>query len=206
MGVLTSIDMSDIVLAHGCSLALVLNNPLDGRRTVATALRLVLARITGMPPEKLRLDRTEQGKPFLVADVPVLFNVSHARDHSLIALSHRGPVGCDIEGRFQSDDVHRLSPLVLHPEEQHAIASLDGKTLQDAFKRCWVRKESVLKARGTGFGADPQVVMVGFGDAPTVCADPQGRQLYLHDGPLVAGNMTAVASEDAACSWYSLRG
>ena len=172
--------------------------------TTRAVLRLVLGQLTGVPPAEVCLGIGKHGKPYMISVGVVNFSVSHSQSHSLIALSRCDVIGCDIEGRFQDDDVHRLGPVVLHAAELKSMQGLKRRDLHEAFMRCWVRKEAVLKAMGTGFGADPTCVMVGFSDAPGVCACPQGRRLHLHDGPVVAGCMTAVASEDPACRWHLL--
>ncbi|WP_332775454.1 4'-phosphopantetheinyl transferase family protein [Polaromonas sp.] len=174
------------------------------RQATRAVLRLVLGQVTGVSPAQVPLGMGKHGKPYMISPGVVNFSVSHSQSYSLIALSRCDVIGCDIEGRFQDDDVHRLGPVVLHAAELESMRGLKNLDLREAFMRCWVRKEAVLKAMGTGLGADPRRVMVGSGYASAGCTGPQERQLHLHDGPAVAGCMTAVASEDPTCNWYSL--
>ncbi|MGZ5786740.1 MAG: 4'-phosphopantetheinyl transferase family protein [Ramlibacter sp.] len=143
-------------------------------------------------PDALRMCRTDRGKPFVEGANSIRFNVSHARGYSLIALSRTGDIGCDIEDRFVAADVDRLGPLVLHPDEAEAVNRLHGQERQDAFRRCWVRKEALLKAIGAGFLDDPRRVQ------------PGDSGLILHERQIDARCTAAVAGTDATCAWHLL--
>lgn len=176
----------------------------DGREGVRATARTVLSHVTGLSPEALCVERTAQGKPYLAGVGAVSFNLSHARGYSLLALSGRGALGCDIENRFQADDAQRMAPLVLHTAELALLAGLPDSARHEAFMRLWVRKESVLKAMGTGFGADPKLILAGLAESPAAHVACPGPLLYLHDGPVIEGCRAAVASENAACVWRML--
>jgi len=143
-------------------------------------------------PDSLRIASTPQGKPYVEGADAIQFNVSHARDYSLVALSRSRDVGCDIEDRFEAADVDRLGPLVLHRDEAEAVNRLQGQARQDAFRRCWVRKEALLKAAGSGFLGDPRHVR------------PEDSAWVVHEKQIDASCTAAVAGTDAICAWHLL--
>jgi len=145
-------------------------------------------------PDALRIATTPQGKPYVEGVDALRFNVSHAQAYSLVALSRSHDIGCDIEDRFAAADVDRLGPLVLHPGEAEAVNRLHGQQRQDAFRRCWVRKEALLKAIGSGFLDDPRAL--GVEDSGWI----------VHERQIDANCTAAVAGRDAHCTWHLLTG
>ncbi len=161
--------------------------------------------MTGQPPDSLHFKKTAQGKPYLAGHDSIAFSLSHCRGHSLIALSLRGDVGCDIEDRFRDDDdVEELGALVLHPVEQQELKRLAPYQRREAFKRYWVRKEAVLKAAGSGFLKDPRAVIVGLNRPRPTWDGVNGPAFNFHEKRLAADCFAAVASADPACSWHLL--
>ena len=204
MAELSVLSLVDVQLPRGRSLALLVEPP--ARLEMRNILRLVIGRITAMPPESLQFETTSAGKPYLAGNSSVAFSLSHSRSHSLIALSLGGDVGCDVEDRFRSDDdVDQLSPAILHPVEQQEMARLGAPDRQDAFKRYWVRKEAALKAAGSGFLNDPRAIIVGLDLVQPRWDGREGPVLNLHNQRVAQDCFAAVASMDKACAWYLLR-
>jgi 4'-phosphopantetheinyl transferase len=136
--------------------------PVDRRRfTVGVALsRLLLAAATGMPPDRLAIDRRcagcgePHGRPRLAgADGTLDFNVSHSGDHVVVAIIGGARVGVDVEHAGPGGAVTGIESLVLSDEERQ---QLDRRPYLDrgrALLRYWTRKEAVVKATGDGLGA-----------------------------------------------------
>jgi 4'-phosphopantetheinyl transferase len=198
--ILPPLSPNALELAPGASLALLVLFPQPVRpgpgplrsATVHALVGRLLGQLMRADSGALRIARTQQGKPYIEGANPVRFNVSHAQAYSLIALSLSDDIGCDIEDRFEAADVDRLGPLVLHPDEAEALNRLHGQERQDAFRRCWVRKEAQLKAGGTGFLGDPRH------------ARPEDSGWHFHEKQIDARCTAAVASMDSACSWYAV--
>lgn len=123
----------------------------DRVRFVATraALRRLLGARLRCRPQVLVFVTNRYGKPRLesaCSSSPAMcFNVSHAGDFALIALSERAPVGVDIERRDPQCDVIGLSLQALSALERQ----LPDERRVDFFE-CWTAKEAVLKALGLG--------------------------------------------------------
>ncbi len=188
--------------------------PDEARRArVATraALRRVLSGLTGLSPMQVPLEVGPYGKLFVANFSSLHFNVSHSGHFCLLAFSQDGDIGCDIEQAGRIESIETLADVVLHPKEAQVILALQGAAAEDAFLRCWVRKEAVLKALGVGFTVDPKSVNVGLsgsviqldqiaGVAPVLTATP----FNLHCTSPAEGYFAAVASRSSSCHWSEL--
>jgi 4'-phosphopantetheinyl transferase len=117
--------------------------------TVAHALlRLVLARHLGADPAGLRFERGPRGKPALAGAPGLAFNLSHAGDLALCAVTARGPVGVDVEQvRAGFDEVWER---YFTPLEVAALRAAAPGLRDEAFFRYWTLKEAYIKATGDG--------------------------------------------------------
>jgi 4'-phosphopantetheinyl transferase len=110
-------------------------------------LRLLLADYTGLSAERLCFTHNQRGKPSL--DGSIQFNVSHAADVALIAISCM-PVGVDIE-RVDPDFAWQgIARHFFSSAECEWIASHPSYARCESFLRCWTRREAFVKARGSG--------------------------------------------------------
>ena len=92
--------------------------------------------------------RSPYGKPFC-PQTDMDFSISHCADMVWVALCRTAAVGIDLEQLRPLPDAAELTSQ-LHPHERQALLALPDGELQNAFFRCWTRKEAVLKACGTG--------------------------------------------------------
>jgi len=128
--------------------------PADRVRFAATrsALRELLGDRLGVDPASLRLTTGRHGRPELAHPHGGLsFNVSHAGEHALIAISQKRRVGVDIERIDPGLDWRALVDLVCTADEQRRWITGPATPLQrEQFFRCWTAKEALLKAVGLG--------------------------------------------------------
>jgi 4'-phosphopantetheinyl transferase len=122
--------------------------------TVRAALRQLLADRIGVMPEKVWLANGEFGRPVLMQEPSLDFNVSHSGSYGLIALSSRRLVGVDIEMRATHADWRAVAELVLNSAERASIERLNAAEQLRAFYDVWVMKESIVKAAGVGLAKD----------------------------------------------------
>ena len=110
------------------------------------------------------------------------FNVSHSRGMILIALSHAGSVGVDVEYMDSAIEMIDVARAAFHPDDVHRIESAHtAKERLLAFYGSWTRREAVAKADGRGLtlpasgfstGAPSDMEqMVEVGDS---CVGPSG--------------------------------
>jgi 4'-phosphopantetheinyl transferase len=154
-------DRQHYVLAHG-------------------GLRAILSRYLGVSPSMVSLRRTEAGKPFLTRDTrerfAITFNLSHAHNRALIAVSKAQEVGIDLELVRSEVDVVKLSERYFAPSEHTVIMQATEDQRAMIFSRYWVAKEAVLKAQGIG--------LRGLSDCEVVLSqDELNREILVRLGP-----------------------
>lgn len=123
-------------------------------------LRWLLGGYLQRDPAGLQFTTQHEGKPVLVAGGPLMFNLSHTRQHAMCAVSST-PVGIDIETIGGAADLDGLLASICAPREHAAMRALSIADRHAAFYRLWVRKEALLKAMGTGLGGSPTSHEVG---------------------------------------------
>jgi 4'-phosphopantetheinyl transferase len=118
-----------------------------------SALRGILARYAGDAPLALRFVYGKHGKPALAPASDIEFNLSHAGDWALIAVSRSAPVGVDIERMRPDVDIAQLLRRL-------------GETglpagIPDLFK-AWTRREARSKAVGGALFDPPPDAVLAF--------------------------------------------
>jgi len=122
-------------------------------------LRALLSRYLGVDPDVVAVDRGATGKPFLSRTLrgrsAITFNLSHAHDRALIAVSKAQEVGVDLEFVRSDVEVSDLSRRFFTHSEHTAIMQEAEEGRATKFFRYWVAKEALLKAQGIGLGGLP---------------------------------------------------
>ena len=121
------------------------------------SLRVLVGRYMNVEPGALVFQRGMAGKPVLCekthgSDV-VVFNMSHAHDRALIALSRHREIGVDLELIRVNANATGLADRYYAPAERVAISEAQEADRAATFFRYWVAKEAVLKAQGIGLRA-----------------------------------------------------
>jgi 4'-phosphopantetheinyl transferase len=114
-----------------------------------TLLRRRLGWMLGRDPIAVEIVYGPDEKPVL-ADPVVSFNVSHAGDQILIAVSRSRRLGVDVERIRRDFDLHAVSEELLARADREAIARAAAREGVRAFFRYWTRYEALVKARGDG--------------------------------------------------------
>ena len=120
---------------------------------------LISACLLETKPEEVHFFYAEHGKPGInnkFYNKPIEFNVSHSGDYALLALTLEHRLGVDIEEVNPSIEYLSLGKRFFSPNEIEQLERYDASKRLDAFYRCWARKESFIKAEGSGvaFGLD----------------------------------------------------
>jgi 4'-phosphopantetheinyl transferase len=125
----------------------------DRRRFIAAraTLRILLGRYLATKPDAIALGYTRNGKPFVADDAASLhFNVSHAHERALYAVSPSCVLGVDIEYLNRDIDYSGLAERFFTNREYVALQRIPESARKRAFFACWTRKEAVVKATGDG--------------------------------------------------------
>lgn len=112
------------------------------------ALRVCLSKYIPLKPGNIHFETDKNSKPFISGN-PVFFNISHTNNAFVIAVATDNYVGVDIEEIIEKSDVRSIAKNFFSREEQSFIFSREEGT-EERFFLLWTRKESFLKAIGTG--------------------------------------------------------
>ena len=121
------------------------------------ALRAVLCGELRCKNDELAFQFSKCGKSFALVRgerASMEFNVGHSGDHGLVAPSHQGRVGVDVEERRSRNNLDGVVETIFGPQEQTVLAGLQGKMWLDAFLAFWTIKEALAKALGMGLRTD----------------------------------------------------
>lgn len=136
------------------------------RWTIARAgLKDVLAYYCGIKPDDLRFRTERHGKPVIESPPDanrVHFSLSHSGKFAAVALTRLGPLGVDIEYRRPIPEWKEIASRFFSTGEYGALIDVAAAQRDDAFLRCWSRKEAVIKATGEGLSAELDSFDVSF--------------------------------------------
>jgi 4'-phosphopantetheinyl transferase len=117
-------------------------------------LRRLLAAMLGEPPQTFAFAANEFGKPRLAPPRGIGFNMSHSGGIVLIGVARDLAIGVDVEALRDVPERPNIVRRYFHPGEAADFATLSENQAEQAFFRCWSRKEAVVKALGLGMSLD----------------------------------------------------
>jgi 4'-phosphopantetheinyl transferase len=134
--------------------------------------RATLASRIGCAPRELSIVEDPNGKPRLDGefgkDSALEFNVAHAADTAVVALSRERPVGIDVEPQDRADAPEDLARRVLTDAERRRWRALPATDRAAVFIHLWTCKEAFLKATGTGLRRAPDTIECSVEDKTAV--------------------------------------
>lgn len=113
-------------------------------------LRILLGRYLNEEPSAIRFDYTPYGKPILSHKNSLHFNVSHSGTKSVLGFVNDSEIGVDIEKIKDDFEVLDIANRFFSLMEIKTLSKIPGSEKNRAFYRCWTRKESFIKAEGSG--------------------------------------------------------
>ncbi|MEJ1464942.1 MAG: 4'-phosphopantetheinyl transferase [Candidatus Sedimenticola sp. (ex Thyasira tokunagai)] len=126
--------------------------PSEQRRFILAraAMRSILSSYLGIPAKEITFQYGEKGKPTIdFPRQPVEFNLSHAKDTALLAVSG-STVGIDLEPLAERKGLRRIAPRVFSAEIVEILQPLQGEAFTFAFFQHWTELEAKVKAAGEG--------------------------------------------------------
>lgn len=130
-----------------------------------SGLRLILARYINENPQQLQFTEGKQGKPSLINDPSLQFNLSHSEDMALLVVGKHHPVGIDLE-YFSPRTYHGIGAHLFSPKEMLALKTAPTYLNPLVFFNIWAQKEAFIKACGLGLSYPTQQF-----DVPILCSD-----------------------------------
>ena len=118
-------------------------------------LRMLLSSYLDIKPADVKIGTHKKGKPYLIHDRSVFFNISNSHDLCVFAFSCDAEVGIDIEKIRDLPDIDLLIEKNLTRRERSYFLK-DPANKLNLFFRFWTFKESYLKAIGEGMRLTPE--------------------------------------------------
>lgn len=113
------------------------------------SLRDILGCYLHCKPTELSFSVNQYGKPALV-DSKLEFNLSHANDVALVAITQGRKIGVDVE-RIRTDmELENIASHNFSKLEFSELMALPHEQREAGFFNCWTRKEAYIKAHGLG--------------------------------------------------------
>jgi 4'-phosphopantetheinyl transferase len=114
-------------------------------------LRVLLGRYLAIEPGRVRFAYGTRGKPRLAfPETPLEFNLAHSGVFAAYAFAVGCELGVDIEEVRPVPDQEGIVRRFFSREECEEWLELDSWQRDEAFFRCWTRKEAYIKALGDG--------------------------------------------------------
>ena len=167
-------------------------------------LRAILGVYLDRAPECLSFCYSSYGKPALAGEPDldaIRFNMSHSHGVALYAVTRGREVGIDLERIRSGLAVAQIAERFFSPREITMLQALPTELRNQAFFRCWTRKEAYIKARGEGLSLplDQFAVSLDPGEPGIVVEaawDPsEASRWSLHELTPAPGYAAAVAVE-----------
>jgi 4'-phosphopantetheinyl transferase len=131
------------------------------------ALRLLVARYLKASPEAVAFAQEKHGRPVLANPAGCLhFNLSHAGDLALIAVSCVAPLGVDVEQVRNIEDFAEIARDNFARAEFEDLQGVAPENRLRAFFVTWTRKEAFVKALGVGLSYPLDAFSSGRPDRP----------------------------------------
>lgn len=113
-------------------------------------LRYLLAFYSHQQATAISFTQNEYGKPGLSFHPDLHFNVSHTDHAALLGFTFVAELGVDIENTERTVEIDLVAKHFFAPGEVKKLLETEEEDKPAAFYRCWTRKESIIKALGTG--------------------------------------------------------
>ena len=139
------------------------------------ALRTILAGYFQTRPAALRFSYSSYGKPTVgdaLAAAALRFNLSHANELAVVAVTCGREIGIDIEHIRAEFAAGEIAERYFSRREILQLRALPADLQTEAFFNCWTRKEAYIKARGLGLSMPLDQFDVSLApDAPAALLD-----------------------------------
>src|SRR2546421_12567871 len=145
----------DVLSADECDRAKRFHFEKDRRHWIVAhgILRFLLGRYLDVEATELQFVTNDYGKPSLVQpphEARLHFNLSHSGEIALYAFAYGRQLGIDVEHMRGSLDYEEVATHYFSSYECAVLRALPASLREEAFYRCWTRKEAYIKARGMG--------------------------------------------------------
>jgi 4'-phosphopantetheinyl transferase len=169
------------------------------------AVRRILSGYLNLDPRKLEFSYNARGKPSIMLNDqfhPLRFNLSHSGELALCAVTYDLDLGIDVEKICNDFSISEIAEYIFSPAEAQIFQALPSEQRQEAFFRCWTRKEAYIKAIGGSLGKDshsfevPVSQLESAGVLSINSNKHQEADWVIHDLKVEAGYIGSLVTRD----------
>jgi len=154
-------------------------------------LRYLLSFYLHQPAEDLQFTYNPYGKPQVISEKNIYFNLSHAHNVLLIGINHGKSIGVDVEYERTDIVLPSIAQRFFTEHEYRQLIAMPAHEQKTLFYFIWTRKEAVLKASGRGLSHPLEELEVLSGDSCGLSAE---NQLFaIRTVPIAAAYYAAIA-------------
>src|SRR5215203_1604983 len=113
-------------------------------------LRLLIGKYLEINPAEISFQYSESGKPSIINNNSLQFNISHSRDIALFAFTKNFNIGVDVEFVNSNIEAKEIAANFFSTNEIKNLLALPEQQQTLGFFYCWTRKEAFIKAVGEG--------------------------------------------------------
>lgn len=124
------------------------------------SLRQILGRYTNRKPESVEFAYDTLGKPSLRDTDCLVFNVSHASDTGLIAITRQHRIGIDVEYIRPMPYLKNIATHYFSTQEAAALERMPDDIKLPVFFIYWTAKEAISKALGKGLSMTLSAIQI----------------------------------------------
>lgn len=140
-----------------------------------TLIRYLICNRLSLNNKQLVFNKNEFGKPFLVNDSRIHFNISHSGEWVVCAV-HYLPLGIDIE-KIQPLD-YQVAERFFSENEYLNLNNKEGQAKLEYFYEIWTLKESYIKAVGKGLSIPLESFSININEAAINVETVKGTGKY----------------------------
>lgn len=160
------------------------------------SLRTVLGHALGVAPSEVPIERGVRGRPRLMGDATLDFNISHTGNVALVGTLRAARIGVDVERLDRAINVAGIARKFLSENERRSIAALDAEAARRSVLTLWTCKEAMSKATGDALAAPFSSLDVGLAGGPTLRSGPdvyRPKRWSLHAAAVPSDHVATVA-------------
>jgi len=118
--------------------------------TARYVLRMLSSKYLNIDIKDIEFSYGDKGKPKYNFETSLQFNISHSEAMILLGFVHNNDLGVDIEFIKPNFDPIEIAEHFFSLQEIEELKQREKSDLDNAFFRCWTRKEALIKATGDG--------------------------------------------------------
>ncbi len=162
-------------------------------------LRTILSQYCNDEPDEHQFKYNRYGKPYLIENDWLYFNVSHSGDKVLYGVAREREIGVDIENIKPRENAQQIVERYFSDDEKSQFSNLPDYMKKRAFFNCWTRKEAYIKAQGKGMSLPLDEFSVSFIPGEPTCLletqhDFQEKDRWTLKEVIVEGDYVAAAA------------